>query len=142
MSQELDSVTVGDSLPVRRIGPLTRMDFARFSIAADDPNRVHIEEGVAREAGLPDVIGSGGIVVGLLTDLVTSWGGPEILQSASFRIMAPLFPGTVLLAGGRVMRWDSGDNGSAEIVAYADDESGQRLGEGTFCLRVPAPVTT
>lgn len=136
MHQALAGVTVGDELPERRVGPLTRMDFARFSVSTDDPNRVHIEEAVATGAGLPDVIGSGGIVAGLLTDLVTSWGGLDALRSATLRVTAPLFPGTVLLARGNVVRRDDAGEGVVEVEASAVDAAGNRIGEGTFLLRL------
>ena len=135
MQQDLAAAAVGDELPERRVGPFTRMDFARFSVSTDDPNRVHIEEAVAADGGLPDVIGSGGIVAGLLTDLVTSWGGLEALRSSTLRVMAPLFPGTVLLARGQVVRRDGDTEGVVEVEASAVDAAGKRIGEGTFLLQ-------
>ena len=131
-------VDVGAELPKRTVGPFTRLDFVRFSIASDDPNRVHIEEAVAAEAGLPDVIGSGGIVAGLLTDIVTSWAGLESLRSAALKVMAPLIPGAVLHAGGEVVgRLD--ESGVVEVITHATDQSGTRIGEGRF--RVQLEVT-
>jgi acyl dehydratase len=134
MPGALDEAAVGEVIEERRIGPLSRLDFARFSISTDDPNRVHIEEAVAAAAGLPDVIGSGGIVTYLLTDVVTSWAGLESLHSATLRVLAPIFPGTVLLCRAHVLPAKQDGNGFVEVEAHADDESGQRIAEGTFRL--------
>lgn len=135
MTRGPKDVAVGHELPPRRVGPLTRLDFARFSVSTDDPNRVHIEEAVAAEAGLPGVIGSGGIVTGILTDLVTSWAGREALRSATFRVTAPLFPGTVVLARGQVVSPDDEMDGAVDVEAVCTDETGNRLGEGRFRLQ-------
>ncbi|WP_219413756.1 MaoC/PaaZ C-terminal domain-containing protein [Pseudonocardia nigra] len=123
----------GDELPGRVVGPLTRMDFARFSVATDDPNRVHVEEEVAAAAGFPHVIGSGGIVTGVLTDVVTAWAGLEAVTSGSTRMFAPLFPGVTLRASGSVTGRD--DNGNLTVHVVVDDEAGTRVGEGTFAVR-------
>lgn len=136
MPKGLKDVAVGHELPPRRVGPLTRLDFARFSVSTDDPNRVHIEEAVAADAGLPGVIGSGGIVAGILTDLVSSWAGLEALRSATFRVTAPLFPGTVLLARGQVVPPDDETDGVVDVEAVCTDDAGNRLGEGRFRLQL------
>ena len=129
-------VEVGTQLPTREIGPFTRLDFVRFSVATDDPNRVHIEEEVAAEAGLPEVIGSGGIVAGLLTDIVASWSGLGSLRSATFKVKAPLFPGAVLQAGAEVVSTADDRSGVIEVVAHATDHTGTRIGEGTFRVQL------
>ena len=135
MTGVLDHVAVGEQLPGRTIGPLTRMDFARFSVAIDDPNRVHLEEPVAAAAGLPVVIGSGALVTSLLTDVVTSWAGLEALRNASLKVTAPFFPEAVLHAKGTVVRRsEAGDVIEVEVVV--DDDGGRRIGEGTFQLAV------
>ncbi|MEW6475702.1 MAG: MaoC/PaaZ C-terminal domain-containing protein [Actinomycetota bacterium] len=136
MSAAARKIEAGTQLPEREVGPFTRLDFVRFSVATDDPNRVHIEEAVAAEAGLPGVIGSGGIVGGLLTDIVSSWAGLESLRSASLRVLAPLFPGAVLRAGGEVVGLADDGSGLVEVLAQVHDALGTRVGEGTFRVQL------
>ena len=128
---EFSQPEVGDKLPVRHLGPITRLDFARFSVSTDDPNRVHLEEAVAAAAGLATVIGSGGIVLGMLHDLVTCWAGLDRLRTSRLRVTAPLFPDTSVVVSGEVV--DKRD-GVAEVRAFVDDEGGTRLAEGIYTV--------
>lgn len=130
MSTPLARAQIGDRLPVRIVGPLTRLDFARFSIASDDPNRVHIEEQVAAAAGFSTVIGSGGIVNGVLTDLVCAWAGMKNLRGASIRMFAPLLPGVVLTATAAVTA--RAPDGTLTVGAELVDGNGLRIGAGEF----------
>jgi acyl dehydratase len=130
---------VGDELPPRTIGPLTAMDFARFSLSMEDPNRVHIEESVARRAGLPSVIGSGGIVQGLMDDFVAAWAGYEQRRIVRNRILRPLLPDTTVTATGRVLeRAESDATVTVVIRVRAADQDGNPLGDATVTLTAPA----
>jgi acyl dehydratase len=125
---------VGDGLPGRTIGPVTAMDFARFSVSMEDPNRVHIEAVVAASAGLPSVIGSGGIVQGLMDDLVADWAGKAQPRVVRNRILAPLLPDTTITATGSVTE----RSGRTIVVAVkAVDQDGAALGDATVTLEAP-----
>lgn len=116
------------------------MDFIRFSAATADPNRVHIEEDVARDAGLPSVIGSGGIVGGLMSDVVNSWAGLTSIRRASGKIAAPLFPGTTITVTGEVTGRAERPTGVAlEVRVRAVDETGALLGENLYTVE-PDPL--
>ncbi len=126
---------VGDELPQREIGPITPMDFARFSVSMDDPNRVHIEDAVAKAAGLPSVIGSGGIVQGVMDDLVAAWAGraqPRVIRN---RILRPLLPDTAVRVVGRVVERTE-DAGRVKVVVAIEavDQDGQALGDASCTL--------
>lgn len=122
----------GDALPARTVGPVTRMEFARFSISTDDPNRVHIEEDVAAAAGFPHVIGSGGIVSGVLTEVVVDWAGIERLRAGKIRMFTPLVPDVTLRASGSVT--DRSDDGTLTVVVEVHDGDGTKVGEGTYTV--------
>lgn len=138
MSTAGHDVHEGQVLPGRTIGPLSRLDFARFSIATDDPNTVHIDEAVARAAGFPTVIGSGGIVAALLEQVPRKVFGLGNVLAGRGRMLAPLFPGAVLHAHGTVVRLRQDDGGSriAECEVVLEDQDGRRIGEATFTCRV------
>lgn len=139
MTTTPQQAAVGDQIPGRRFGPVTRMDFIRFSAATADPNRVHIEEDVARDAGLPSVIGSGGIVGGVMSDVVTAWAGLGSVRRVTGKIGFPLFPGTTVTVGGEVTaRAAAGDQVTLEVHVLATDDGGTVLGDNTYTIEVPA----
>lgn len=127
----------GDELPVRTVGPLTRMDFARYSIATADPNRVHLEEDVAAAAGLPTVIGSGGMLGGIAADVVTAWGGLGSVRRASTKLLFPLFPDTTVTLRPTVSaRRADADGDIVVVVVTAASADGTVLFEGTYEVAV------
>ena len=132
MPQSFDCAQVGDPIPGRTVGPLTRMDFARFSVASDDPNKVHVDERVAQAAGFPSVIGSGGIVTGLIIDVISNWCGLERVRKAKIRMFMPLVPDTVLHASGEVEARQQ--DGSMTVRATVVDDADNRVGTGEFLI--------
>ena len=127
---------IGEALPPRTVGPLTAMDFARFSVSMEDPNRVHIEESVARRAGLPSVIGSGGIVQGLMDDLVADWADRDRPRTVRNRILRPLLPDTTITATGEVVQRIDGEGGLVvEVAVRAVDQDGNPLGDASVTVR-------
>lgn len=124
-------MAIGDSLPERSVGPFSALDFAAFSTATADPNRVHIEHEMALAAGLPSVIGSGGIVIGVIIEFVVSAVGRHRLRSASLRMPAPLFPGSTLHVRGEVVA--QAREGSTIQVTAADDD-GKVIGQASVVV--------
>jgi acyl dehydratase len=122
---------VGEALPERVVGPLTEMDFARFSISMDDPNRVHIQDSVAKLAGLPSVIGSGGIVQGLMDDVVAEWAGRATRRVVRNRILRPLLPGSTVRATGTVTERTAG---AIVVAVEVRDQDGNALADATVTL--------
>ena len=130
---------VGDVVPERTVGPVTRMDIARYSISTDDPNRAHIEESVATAAGLPTVTGSAGIVSGLVEDVITSWAGMGSIRRAATRMRYPLFPGAILTAKAAVRsRTEEAGSLVLELQADVHDDSGTMIFDGTYTVVVAA----
>lgn len=121
-----------------RVGPLDRLDFARMSIALDDPNLVHLDEAVAADAGFGTVIGSGGFVLGTLYELARRWAGPDRIRSLEMRQLVP-FPqgvelcthGTVAVAGG-----GPGEPRLATIEAHVSDGADTAIGTGTVTVQL------
>lgn len=65
LSKVADRTSSGASPQPIRVGPFSRVDFARMSAAIANPDPLHVDEEVAREAGFEGVIGQGSTVVGL-----------------------------------------------------------------------------
>jgi acyl dehydratase len=133
IANSLGSVTVGTELPEIQAGPLDRLAFARISVALDDPNLVHLDETVAREAGFPGVIGSGGIVIGMLYEVARQWAGIERIISGQTRQLVP-FPANVSLrARGHVTAIEDVNSRREAICTITlVDQHGTTIGHGDF----------
>ena len=117
---------------------MTRMDFVRYSISTDDPNLVHIDESVAAAAGLPSVIGSGGIISAMAADVIVAWAGLGSIRRSTTKLLAPLFPGAHIVVSGIIaeLRVEDGvDVTVIEMAATADDVP---LFEGSFEVTIGA----
>jgi meromycolic acid (3R)-3-hydroxyacyl-[acyl-carrier protein] dehydratase HadAB len=84
-----DDVQVGDELPARHVR-LSRGDLVNYSGVAGDANPIHWDEGIAKLAGLPDVIAHGMITMGLGAGFASAWSGdPGAVTRYSIRLSAP-----------------------------------------------------
>jgi acyl dehydratase len=137
VSDNFEHVQVGTEIPGIVIGPLDRLAFARISVALDDPNLVHLDENVARKAGFPDVIGSGGIVIGILYEVVRRWVGLEQIVSGQTRQLVP-FPAYVSLSAyGKVIAIEQiDDHREAVCQVSVTDQQDTEVGNGTFRVRL------
>lgn len=109
--QRLDPLTTGD---------LTRLDLARLSAALDNPDPLHLDDEVARDAGFPQVVGQGSAVVGLLEAAcrtATGWVAPLHLDT---RQRAPFTVGDRLTVAGEVL--DDGRSAKISVTDAADAE--------------------
>jgi acyl dehydratase len=112
------------------------MDIARFSTAVADPNRAHIEDGAARIFGFDTVFASGGLLVGVMNDMVTAWAGLSSLRRSRCSLVAPLFPGAIVTITGKVTgREDSETLVALDVQVAAADDSG-KLGEATYMIEI------
>jgi acyl dehydratase len=127
---------VGDRLPERVFGPITRMTIARFSVACADPNLVHIDEDVARNAGFSGgVIASGGLLMGVMDDVITAWAGLGVIRSSSHTFRAPTLPGSTITVTGEVT--DLRVEATPPIVTVtmtATDDAGRCISVGDYAI--------
>lgn len=68
-----DAVKVGDELVHH--ARLSRGDLVNYAGVAGDANPIHWDEGIAKLAGLPDVIAHGILTMGLGAGFVSAWSG-------------------------------------------------------------------
>ncbi len=84
-----DDVSVGDELPVRH-ARLSRGDLVNYSGVAGDANPIHWDEGIAKLAGLPDVIAHGMLTMGLGAGFASAWSGdPGAITRYAVRLSQP-----------------------------------------------------
>src|ERR1700753_1455638 len=77
-----DDVKVGDELPVHH-ARLSRGDLVNYAGVAGDANPIHWDEGIAKQAGLPDVIAHGMLTMALGTGYASAWTGGRGADSRS-----------------------------------------------------------
>lgn len=84
-----DDMKVGDELPVHH-ARLSRGDLVNYSGVAGDANPIHWDEGIAKLAGLPDVIAHGMLTMGLGAGFASAWSGdPGAVTRYAVRLSQP-----------------------------------------------------
>jgi acyl dehydratase len=118
-------------LPDRRIGPLNRLDFARMSVALDDPNMVHLDDSVAAAAGFAGVIGSGGYVLAAMYEWARDWAGLERVVRVSVRQKAPFTLDDTLTTTGKIAGLvQHAGLPAVDLEAAITDSAGQQIATG------------
>lgn len=110
------TVSVGDSHPVRRLGPITQTDIVRFAGAGGDFNPLHHDVEFAARAGFARPIAMGQLQAGMLAGWVSDWLGVEHLRSVEVRFVAPLAIGDTLILGGEVTAIEQTETGPVATV--------------------------
>jgi acyl dehydratase len=93
---------LGDDLPERVFGPLSRTDFVRYQGASGDFNPIHHDEEFAQKAGFPTVFSVGMLQAGYLAAYVTELFGADAVRRFQVRFREQVWPGDVLTCRGRV----------------------------------------
>lgn len=100
------------------VGPITRVQIARYAGAVGDFNPIHVDEEFAKGAGLPSVIAHGPLTLALALDAIARQVGPKALRRLDARLRSVVVPGDTLT----VVPTDEGievRNGSGAVVATA-----------------------
>jgi acyl dehydratase len=116
-----DDVKVGDQLPVHHTR-LSRGDLVNYAGVAGDANPIHWDEGIAKLAGLPDVIAHGMLTMGLGAGFHSTWSGdPGAVTRYTVRLSAPAVVsatgGTDIEFSGRVKSLDPQTRSGVVIIA-------------------------
>lgn len=97
----------GQAFPLRRLGPLTRVEIARYAGAGGDFNPLHTDEEFAVASGFPSVFAMGLLGAGILAQTLARWVGPQNVHEYSVRFTGQVWPGDTLSAQGFVDQVDS-----------------------------------
>jgi acyl dehydratase len=121
---------IGDTAPVRRVGPITRTDIVRYAGAGGDFNPIHHDETFAHRAGYRSVFGHGLLTAGILSAYATSWLGLAALRRYSVRYVSQVWPGDTLILSGRVTAIDPEGPDcmqvNCELLVQREAANGQR----------------
>jgi len=120
-----DDVTVGAELGIHHTR-LSRGDLVNYAGVAGDANPIHWDEGIAKLAGLPDVIAHGMLTMGLGAGFVSTWtGDPGAVTRYAVRLSAPAIvssnEGADIEFSGRVKSLDPTTRTGVVLVAAKSD---------------------
>jgi acyl dehydratase len=110
---------VGDTLPERSFGPVTKTDFVRYQGASGDMNPIHHDEEFAKSAGFPTVFSVGMLQAGYLATYATDLFGERNVRRFRIRFREQVWPGDELTCHGTVVA-DRVDPDSGEHVLDLD----------------------
>ncbi len=83
-----ETVEVGDALPVREAGPISRLVLALYAGGSGDHNPMHVDSDFAKQAGMPDVFAHGMLSMAYLAQLLTCRFRPEQIRGYNVRFAA------------------------------------------------------
>ncbi|CUU59305.1 Acyl dehydratase [Parafrankia irregularis] len=110
------SYQVGDALPERTFGPLSRTDIVRYQGASGDFNPIHHDESFAKSAGFPTVFSVGMLQASYLATYATDLLGPTAVRRFRTRFREQVWPDDLLTCTGTVTALRT-DEDSGEKVA-------------------------
>ncbi|MBV8862792.1 MAG: (R)-hydratase, partial [Mycobacterium sp.] len=120
-ARSFDEVKLGDELPTHHTR-LSRGDLVNYAGVAGDANPIHWDEGIAKLAGLPDVIAHGMLTMGLGAGFASAWSGdPGAVTRYAVRLSAPAIvsatEGADIEFSGRIKSMDPATRTGVVIVA-------------------------
>jgi acyl dehydratase len=121
---------VGDDLPPLNKPAVDRVQIARYAAAANDYNRLYLDEPFAHALGFPGTFAPGALAMGFVGQLLTSWLRRGHVRRLSARFIKFVWPGDELTCRGRIaeLRKDGG-------ACYADVELWAENRKGELVLR-------
>ena len=126
-------VTVGTELTPLKLPPISRTTLALFAGASGDHNPIHIDQDVARSAGLADVFAHGMLSMAYLGRLLTGWVPQERIRSYSVRFAAITPVNATPTCTGKVVAINDG-LATVELVATLADGTQTLLGDAVVEL--------
>jgi acyl dehydratase len=110
-----------DGTPTLRVGPLSRVDVARYAGASGDFNPLHVSDPAARAAGHPGVFAHGMLTAGVAGRYVRRRVGLSSLRSFETRFEDTVWPGDRLTVSGSVVDGDAAAPSELAVRVRTDD---------------------
>lgn len=82
--------------------PITRIQLVRFAGASGDFHPLHLVEEVAEKAGM-NILAHGMLIMGMLSQGVTSWVSRKSLKKLQVRFSKMTYPGETIQIVGKVL---------------------------------------
>lgn len=101
------NLSTGQEVAFKEIATITREMLKEYAEASGDTNPIHLDDEVAKKAGLPSVIAHGMLIAGLMANRALAFVQTEAqlswrLTEFQIRFKAMTFPGDKVSVGGHV----------------------------------------
>jgi acyl dehydratase len=133
------ALSEGDSAPEATVGPITRVDIARYAGAGGDFNPIHLDEEFARAAGMPSVFSHGLLSAGVLGQYLARWVGLANVRSFGVRFTGQVWPGDSLTFAGKVAHVEDDDGRLAHLELTAARQTGDVVVRGRAAVQAAQP---
>jgi len=131
-----EEISEGTQLAPLEKAPVDRVQLVKYAGASGDFNRIHYDDGFAREGGYPSVFAHGMLIMAFLGQLVSEFaGGPGGIVKLGCRFRAITWPGDVITCRGRVTHKDAGTR-TVDLQLQAVTQDGTIVAEGTASVRM------
>jgi acyl dehydratase len=130
------ALRVGEALPALRI-PITHKLIVGGALATQDFIPVHHNLPAAQAAGMPDIFMNILTTSGLCARYLSDWAGAgSRLQTLKFNLLAPNFPGDVMVMAGEVAAIESGPAHATVKLKFSgrNRQAYHTTGEATLVL--------
>ena len=121
------SYNPGDRISIIAQPPLTRTTLALYCGASHDHNPIHVDSDVAKQKGLPDVIGHGMLSMAFMAQCLTSLFPPEAIKSYGTRFVGMARIGDAISCYADVEKiTEFADGRLLHLTMAAEDQSGDK----------------
>lgn len=121
---------MGEKIPVRSLR-FELVDLQHYAAASGDDNPIHLDDALARRAGLEAPPVHGMLLIGAFEPAVAAWRADFAVQQLSAKFLRPVFAGESVEISGRVVEIGAGQapyallrllvhNARREIVVIAE----------------------
>ena len=123
---DVEDISIGMSLPMMVLPPISRQTLAVYCGASGDHNPTHVDIDFAKESGLDDVIAHGMLIMSYLGRMLTSWAPPQMLKSFESRFLKMTRIGDIITVKGEVINKSIVNNKWViDLDLEACDQSGE-----------------
>jgi acyl dehydratase len=139
MAPKFGQVNVGDEIPAYVHERLSRTDLVKYAGASGDYNPMHHDEGIAQKAGMPSVFAHGMFSMGLLSNVVVNWAGPDALRGFDVQFRAITWPDDRITCTGKIAgKREEGGEKLVDVELACETKPGTRTIVGRATVALPA----
>jgi acyl dehydratase len=130
-----EDIQEGYEFPIFQKQEITRVQLVKFAGASGDFHPLHLVEEFAEKAGMK-IIAHGMLVMGMLTQGVTSWVSRKNIKKIQVRFSKITYPGESIQIVGKVLEKKADNIVVAEVLAKNSD--GEVKVAGIFEAALPS----
>ena len=133
-----DDLSVGDEIPNLQLPAINQDQLNRFAQASGDDNPIHLDEGQAKQSGLPGIIAHGMLNMASLGQVLTQWVSQDDIRQFNARFVAMAFPGDVITCKGRIIDLNNADGQQlVQLELAAENQNGKNILTGSAEIALP-----